>query len=294
MAVAGFADPIAESVVHRPPALLQPYVETYVGYRYAGFPPGEHMGLPSRHLTLVISFDAPVELAVLPDGTEGPWTYDALLGGLHTSPAVIRHDGFQHGIQLAVTPAGARGLFGLPAGEVARAVVPLEAVWGRLVGELLDRLSGASTWRDRFAVLDGVLLRALSARVELPSGARRETMAAWDRLTKSAGRVGVATLAAEVGWSRRHLTEQFANEYGVTPRSLAKVLRFERARRMLVRPDRPTLATVAATCGYSDQAHMVHDWHDLAGSSPTAWLDSEVLPFVQDEDEAEGAQWSHG
>jgi AraC-like DNA-binding protein len=172
--------------------------------------------------------------------------------------------------------------------------VPLEAVWGRLADELLDRLSGASTWRDRFAVLDGVLLRALSARVELPSGARRETMAAWDRLTKSAGRVGVATLAAEVGWSRRHLTEQFANEYGVTPRSLAKVLRFERARRMLVRPDRPTLATVAATCGYSDQAHMVHDWHDLAGSSPTAWLDSEVLPFVQDEDEAEGAQWSHG
>ena len=84
--------------------MLQPYVETYVGYRYAGFPPGEHMGLPSRHLTFVISFDAPVELAVLPDGTEGPWSYDALLSGLHTSPAVIRHDGFQHGIQLARHP----------------------------------------------------------------------------------------------------------------------------------------------------------------------------------------------
>jgi AraC-like DNA-binding protein len=293
MAVAGFADPIAESVVHRPPALLRPYVESYVGYRYAGFPPGEHMGLPSRHLTFVVSFDAPVELAVLPDGTEGAWTYDALLGGLHTSPAVIRHDGFQHGIQLQVTPAGARGLFGLPAGEVARAVLPLDEVWGRLADELLDRLSAASGWPDRFAALDGVLLRALSTRIEIPSGARRETTAAWDRLTTSAGRVGVAMLAAEIGWSRRHLTEQFANEYGVTPRSLAKVLRFERARRLLVRPDHPTLAAVAATCGYSDQAHMVHDWHDLAGSSPTAWLDAEVLPFVQDESASEGPEWIH-
>jgi AraC-like DNA-binding protein len=293
MAVPGFADPIAESIVHRPPTLLQPYVESAVGYRYAGFPPGEHMGLPSRHLTFVISFDAPVELAVLPDGTEGPWTYDALLGGLHTSPAVIRHDGYQHGIQLQVTPAGARGLFGLPARELACAVVPLDAVWGRLGAELLDRLSVASTWPDRFAAVDGVLLRALSARVELPSGARRETTAAWDRLTTSAGRVGVATLAAEVGWSRRHLTEQFANEYGVTPRSLVKVLRFERARQLLVRPDHPTLAAVAATCGYSDQAHMVHDWHDLAGSSPSAWMDAEVLPFVQDDGTPDRAEWSH-
>src|SRR5215207_6345599 len=159
----------AESVVYRPPALLQPYVESYVGYRYSGFTPGEHMGLPSRHLTFVISFDAPLELRRLPDGTEQLTTFDALLGGLHTSPAVIRHDGSQHGIQLQVTPAGARGLFGLPAAELARRVAPLDAVWGRLSDELLERLAGteAGDWRARFAVVDRVLLRALAARVEL-------------------------------------------------------------------------------------------------------------------------------
>jgi AraC-like DNA-binding protein len=293
VAIAELADhQVAEGVVYRPPALLRPYVESYVGYRYAGFPAGEHMGLPSRHLTFVISFDAPLQLSVLPGGGEGVWTYDALLGGLHTSPAVIRHDGSQHGIQLQVTPAGARALFGLPAGEVAGIVVPLDAIWGRLAGELLDRLSGAAGWGRRFAVLDGVLLRALASRVELPSGARRETTAAWDRLTTSAGRVGVATLAEEVGWSRRHLTERFSAEYGLNPRSLAKVLRFERARRLLVRADRPTLAVVAAACGYSDQAHMVHDWHALAGSSPTGWLESEVLPFVQDEEPPDWSEWT--
>jgi AraC-like DNA-binding protein len=283
-------DQIAEGVVHRPPALLQPYVESYVGYRYTGFPPGEHMGLPSRHLTFVISFDQPLELSRLPDGTEAVTTFDALLGGLHTSPAVIRHDGTQHGIQLQVTPAGARSLFGLPAAELARSVVPLDAIWGPLAGELLDRLAGAVDWPARFAVVDRVLLRALAARVEVPSGARRETTAAWDRLTASAGQVAVAALAEEVGWSRRHLTERFAAEYGVGPKELARVLRFERARSMVARPDRPTLADVAAACGYADQAHMVHEWNSLAGSSPTSWLDSEVLPFVQDEERPDGAE----
>jgi AraC-like DNA-binding protein len=285
-------DQFAEGVVHRPRALLRPYVESYVGYRYAGFPPGEHMGLPSRHLTFVISFDQPLELSRLPDGTEEVSRFDAILGGLHTSPAVIRHDGTEHGIQLQVTPAGARGLFGMPAAEVARSVVPLDAVWGRLAGELLDRLAEASDWAARFAVVDGVLLRALAARVEIPSGARRETTAAWDRLTATSGQVGVATLAAEVGWSRRHLTERFAAEYGVGPKALARVLRFERARWMIARPHRGTLAEVAAACGYADQAHMVHEWKSLAGSSPTAWLESEVLPFVQDDERPYWSEWA--
>ena len=273
---------VAESVVYRPPALLQPYVESYVGYRYSGFAPGEHMGLPSRHLTFIVTFDAPLELSRLPDGREQLTSFDTLLGGLHTSPAVIRHDGSQHGVQLQVTPAGARGLFGLPAAELAGMVVPLDAIWGRLNGELLDRLDAAAGWHARFAVLDRVLLRALSARVEIPSGARRETTAAWERLTATAGQVEVARVAAEVGWSRRHLTERFSAEYGVGPKALARVLRFERARSLLVQPDRGTMAEVAAACGYADQAHMVRDWHALAGASPTAWLQAEELPFVQD------------
>ena len=283
---------VAESVAYRPPALLQPYVESYVGYRYAGFAPGEHMGLPSRHLTFIVAFDAPLELRRLPDGSDRLTSFDALLGGLHTSPAVVCHDGSQHGIQLQVTPAGARGLFGLPAAELAKQVVDLDAVWGRLAEELLDRLADAPDWPTRFAVLDRVLLRALSARVELPSGARRETTVAWERLTESAGRVDVAALAAEVGWSRRHLTERFSAEYGIGPKAVGRVLRFERARWMLVRPGRRSLAEVAATCGYADQAHMVREWHALAGASPTAWLEAEELPFVQDRDASEGGEWS--
>jgi AraC-like DNA-binding protein len=273
---------IAESVVRRPPAMLRPYVESYVGYRYAGFAPGEHMGLPSRHLTFIVAFDAPLELTRLPDGTERTERFDTLLGGLHTTPAVIRHDGSQHGIQLQVTPAGARALFRMPAGELVSTVVTLDQVWGRLAGELADRLAVAADWPARFAVLDGVLLRVLSTTAELPSGARPQAAEAFRRLASMHGLVDVASLADELGWSRRHLTEQFSVEYGVGPKAMARVLRFERARWMLVQPEHPSLATVAATCGYADQAHMTREWHALAGASPAAWLAAEELPFVQD------------
>lgn len=283
------SEQIAEHRIRRPPDLLRPYVESMVGYHYTGFEPGEHMGLPSRHLTFVISFDDPLQLTVLPDGSRQPAAFDALVGGFHTSPAVIRHDGNQHGIQLQVTPAGARGLFGLPAGALASTVVPLDALWGRLAGELLERLDGARMWPQRFAALEGVLFRALSARVEIPSGARPETAEAFRRLTAMDGRVDVATLAAELGWSRRHFTGQFSAEYGVGPKEMARVLRFERARWMLIRPDHGTLAGIAAECGYADQAHMAREWRALAGSSPTQWLADERLPFVQDDNPDAGA-----
>jgi len=269
--------PIAEHRDGVPHPLLRPFVSGYTGYHYAGFRAGEHVGLPSRHVTFVLPFDAPLELSVLPDGRSSPTQFAAVVSGFHTTPAVIRHDGNQHGIQLAVTPRGARALFGLPAAAIAADAVPLDAVWGPAAAELLDRLDDASSWDDRFAVLDRFLLRTAAGRAEVPPGDRPEVAAAWQRLVQTDGRIEVASLAGEVGWSRRHLTAQFTSEYGIGPKEMARVLRFERSKALFTRTDRPTLATIAAECGYADQAHMARDWRALAGASPTQWLAAEAL-----------------
>ena len=266
-------------VIARPAPRLRPFVSEYAGYQMEGFEPGLHAGLPSGALTLVVSFGAPVDMVAMPDPRQRPEALFALVGGLHTAPVIIRHDGNQHGVHVQVTPLGARALFGLPARELASQVVPLDAVLGRLGDELVDRLAAAEYWVDRFAVFDDVLTQAL---VEPARSMRDEVGFVWRRLTASRGAATVGALASEVGWSRRHLTEQFRAEFGFPPKQLAKVLRFERARALLVAPARPSLARVAAECGYADQAHLARDWRDLAGASPSAWLDAEVFPFVQD------------
>ena len=138
-------------------------------------------------------------------------------------------------------------------------------------------------------MLEQVLVRALSVRVDLPCESRPETTEAFRRLTALDGRLDVATLAEEIGWSRRHLAGQFTAEYGVEAEEMARVLHFERSKNMLVRADRHSLATIAAECGYADRAHMAREWRALAGSSPTRWLADERLPFVQDDDPGDPA-----
>lgn len=276
--------PVSEMVAARPRPQLSPLVAGYTGYRIEGAEPGVHRGLPSRHLTFIVTLDGTVDLAAMPDPAQPPASFATLVGGLHCAPALISHDGHQHGIQLALTPLGTRVLLGLPAGELASTVVDLGTLLGPVAGELLDRLRSARTWTDRFLELDDVLSRIAGQR----GRPAPELSWAWRRLTASHGRVGVGALAEEVGWSRRHLGERFRREFGLTPKVAGRVMRFEVAHRLLQAPDRPALAEIAARAGFYDQAHLHREWRELAGCTPSRWI-AEEFPSVHDSDAGSGA-----
>lgn len=275
---------IVDVVAGSPHVALRDHVERYVGYRLQGFPAGLHRGLPSRHLTFIVSLAAPIDVTVMPDPAQQPGAFSAVLGGLQCSPAVIAHAGDQVGIAIEVAPLAGRALFGMPAGAIASTVVELSDVLGRRAVGLAERLAAAPSWPERFAILDQVLAGALRDHAE-PCG---EVAWGWQRLIATEGTIPVGALAQEVGWSRRHFGERFRLEVGLPPKVAARVVRFDRARQLLERADRPGLATVAAVCGYADQAHLTREWGELAGCTPTVWI-AEELPSVQDALGAAGA-----
>ncbi|HET9257069.1 MAG TPA: hypothetical protein VFO16_17980 [Pseudonocardiaceae bacterium] len=131
-------------------------------------------------------------------------------------------------------------------------MLELGTLLGPVAGELVERLRSARTWTDRFLELDTVLARIAGTR----DGPAPEFGWAWRRLSASHGRAGVAALAREIGWSRRHLSERFRREFGLTPK-------------------------VAARAGYYDQAYLHREWRELAGCTPTRWLAGE-FPSVHD------------
>lgn len=256
---------------------LAPLVGRCVGYRYEGFEPGIHRGLPSPTVTLVISLGTP--LALKPPEVDRVEAHQALVGGLHTKPAVIVHDGNQYGIQLDLPPHAIRSLFAIPAAELATQVVPLSDVLPA-ADELIERLAAAPNWDERFAIVESTLRSSAAATDAMPSDMEE----VWSEITRARGNIRIRDVAAELGWSRRHLSERFRREYGLTPKDVARLSRFTRAIRLIHQPIRPTFAELAAACGYVDQSHLTRDWVEFAGCTPTQWLATEVLPFVQDED----------
>jgi AraC-like DNA-binding protein len=272
---------IDEYATRRPREGLLPYVAWCTGYRQAGVAPALHRGLPSPWLTMIVTLDEPLAIARHPDPRQPASSHDFLLGGLHTSPALVTHEGRQSGIQLALTPLGTRALFGLPAGELAGIDVDGADVLGRLADELRGRVFGAPDWENRFDVIEDFLAdRVRDARDPGRAAPRPEVSYAWERLRQSRGTVSVADLAAETGWSARHLGEQFRAETGLSPKAGARVVRFDRARRQLQRRQaeggRLVLAEFAAEYGYYDQAHLARDFRDLAGCPPSVLLAEEL------------------
>jgi AraC-like DNA-binding protein len=258
----------------RPAGPLRPFVASYACFDMAGWPPGRHRGLPDGTLELVVSVGTP---PIVRHPGQAGLRAAATVAGLRSGPVDIIHDGTQRGVQVALTPRGARALLGLPAAALADGVWTLEEVIGRRAHELTGRLASARGQAGQARVLDTVLA-GWAADVGYPG----PVDAFWRRLTGCAGRVPVTGIAGEIGLGRRHLSQLVRAELGLTPKMAARIVRFGQARSYLRTGRTGSLAETAVMCGYFDQAHMTNDWKQLGGCTPGQWM-SQELPFLQDQ-----------
>src|SRR5699024_3923151 len=198
-------------------------------------PPAVHRGLPSPSLTLVLSLGEPVVAGHSPEHALGPQAYrnDVVLGGLHTTPAYIAQPRVQVGVQLAVRPLASRALFGVPAAEL-RTLTEGADLLGAAVPRLRDQLAETVSWSDRFALLESYL-RGQLRKSERTHEPRPEVVEAWKWLARHRGTGTMTGLARHVLLSQRQLGTLFQAEFGLSPKSASRLMRFEHARQRLAR-----------------------------------------------------------
>lgn len=238
-------------------------VIAYTGYREQASGPVRRRELPSARVPVIISFGPTIELV---GGTAGPFAevpLTSFVAGFSDGYAITEYVGPQYGVQVDLTPLGAYRLLGVTGAEIRNGVVHLEDVLGRSYDELLERLGDAPEWSERFAVLDDFLLQR-EARGRPVDDA---VAWSWHRLSAAGGSTSIGRLAEEVGWSRRHFANRFQRHVGLTPKAAARVLRFERAARML--DVGRTISDVAADAGYADHSHLVREFREMAGCTPS-------------------------
>lgn len=258
----------------RPHAALRPFLSVYEGYWESQAVPSRMRTLPTRHTVIIVNLGTPLRLHV-PDPAARPTVYDSFIAGMHDGHGMYECQGGQRGIQLDVTPLGAYTLLGVPMGHLTNLAVDLADVLGPAVPALVDRLQEAPSWGDRFDLLDAFLLR----RLEVGPSPDAEVREAWRLLTATDGQTPVAVLAGEVGWSRKHLTHRFKEQVGLSPKVMARVLRFQRAVELMSRGV-PNWVDIAVTCGYYDQAHLNREFRALAGCTPTELLAGQAPEYL--------------
>jgi AraC-like DNA-binding protein len=216
-----------------------------------------------RHLVVPATTSVPLVVRLV----DSPPRPSAFVMGARDSFTVLEGACARSYLEVLLAPLGAYTLLGLPMDELSGQLVDLAEVLGADGRRLGEQLREAPTWRQRFALLDRFLLQRLAGG---PRPAP-EVGRVWRRLVATGGAVPIAQLAEEVGWSHKHLIARFRRQVGLRPKTAARLVRFERVLGRLDERRGLDWGLVAREAGYADQAHLIRDFHQFTGTTPTAF-----------------------
>ena len=252
-----------------PTERLKPCVTRFNAYRESGTAFTRRAEPPSGLATLVFNLGEELRVEHPVKTLHAYGAGGAFYTGISSTTAITETDRAQQGAQVMLTPLGARLLVDFPLAEIGDALIDPSDLFGALARETIGRLMESNSEEARLALLEQAMAHRL-AKARRPPPA--DLAFAAQRLQASEGRLRVAALAAEIGCSRKHLTQRFTREFGIAPKLLARVLRFARALRVARRDAAVSLAELACACGYADQAHLTRDFTEFAGAPPAAFL----------------------
>jgi AraC-like DNA-binding protein len=200
-----------------------------------------------------------------------------------TYSRVFACDATQHASMFGVhfKPGGAFPFLSARANELEDTHVDLVDLWGRPARDLREKLCDARTPAKQFSIMQ----EALTDQLRRSRKGHPAISIALRMFESAGGSTLVQDAIREVSICKRHFIQLFSAEVGVTPKRFCRLLRFQRAR-VLAEQSASVLsargsvldwAGLATTCGYFDQSHMINDFDEFSGLSPTQYLQQHRL-----------------
>lgn len=248
-----------------PPASLRPFVQCFWRLRGASQDATPQRVVPDGSVELVLHLGDEFRRHE-PDGRIVAQP-QALVVGVVDRWLMLESTGTVDVMGARFHPGAVRGVLGMPQSELLGACHDLGDLGVAPLGTLHDRVGNAATDADREAVLSAALIEAADRAAAPPP----PVMYATRRIIGTAGRAPIGGLAEEAGMSQRHLERHFQREVGVTAKGLARLRRFQAVIGRLYGEGPPRWAALAAACGYADQAHLVREFREFAGTTPAAY-----------------------
>ena len=211
-----------------------------------------------------ITSPTPLINRILPDGCTDIIIADTVeVVGTMRQAILIPVDSQSLTIGVRFKPGGGAAFFRLPLHELTDATLDLHQLWGRCADELAEALAGVVRTQEKIIRLEMFLLQ----RLHLLPPFNPTLQSAIAAVRRVHGNISVTTLRTNLSLSERQLERCFLHSTGLTPRQFTRLTRFRQVVHLLHQPTL-TLTDVAYRAGYYDQAHFIHDFKALAGTTP--------------------------
>lgn len=172
-------------------------------------------------------------------------------------------------VSVRFKPGGAYPFFGVPLSALTDQLVDLEALWHDDARRLADTLRATESGVEGVDALQRALCARLLGRVFEPASTPA-VRRALRYIAAASALPSVEELARELGASTRQLRRAFLEVVGIGPKQYLRVVRFQRALRILRTTPRANMAATARAAGYYDQSHLHAEFQELAEVTPRA------------------------
>ena len=256
------------NVTHRPAGALAAHVESIWLSSRPALAHRRERSLPTGRVDIVIPLlqESVIRFASV-DAAEPIHYRGGVVSGAHDRFAVRGTGGDSRVIGVHFKPGGAAAFFGAVLPELRNRTELLDAVWGPPARGLQERLQTARDAPEAIRIVEHALLARLAAA--RPADAMvAGALHAFAR-DPSAARIDAVQRASTC--SPQQFIRRFEAGVGVTPKRYARVLRFSGLLSRVVRVGPRDWAGLAADCGYFDQSHLIHEFRQLAGVTPSAY-----------------------
>ncbi len=206
-----------------------------------------------------------------------------LSGQIQDATVTVQFSGPLMQCFVELTPTGQMSLFGVPGQETLESVIPVvrSRLLERLPQDAFDACAKAETG-DVLAKAAIVLLEHLAAT---PYPVASHVVEAVTRAEAANGSIRVDELFADLGPSMSTSRRDFQHVVGLPPKEFCRILMVNTALAWLLADDPPSLAEIAATCGFADQSHMTRAFAAFLGLSPSVSakeMETTLARFVGD------------
>jgi AraC-like DNA-binding protein len=252
--------------------------------------PGPHLQerlLPQGQAAMILNLrDQPI--AIYEDHRGAGYYGTAVLSGARSNCFNIDCNQQEQVVGVQFGPGGASPFFRMPLSELEDASFDMADLWGAQAGWVRERVLAAPTPRAMLEVLATCLEERLGmaacATTKIGAGAyARSGFGSTVRLHPAVvymareldicdGPGRVQTVTGKIGMSQRRVAQLFHEQVGVSPKTFHRVRRFQHTLARLRGVQQVNWADLAVDCGYYDQAHLSHDFRQIAGMTPSAYL----------------------
>jgi len=219
---------------------------------------------PDGNTGIVFSASSPLTL----DGRVLP---DAFLYGQITEYKDIYCHGLARLFVVVVRPDGFSRLFGGDAGELKDKVVAPGDVFGREGDGLGRAVAGADGVEEMIAIVEAFFRGMVRDRSLVVNPL---VAASLQLIHQYSGVIAVGQLAEDLGCHKRQLERQFMNAVGLSPKRFCNIVRAHAFLKHL--PEGERLTGYAYESGYYDQAHLIREFKQITGLTPSQYLKKTV------------------